>query len=187
MLDRSIFNAIPIPLFVMGADTEILDLNAAAIEFCGQTRDAIYRRRGGDVLHCLHSTNVPQGCGRGPACADCPIRCSVAKCLSGQASTRRRINLQVTQDGETKDLQALITVCPFTNDDGAIALLMLEDITDLSGLKNLIPICAHCKKIRDDEHYWDTLELYLRRHAGVDFSHGLCPACADELYPELRK
>jgi hypothetical protein len=63
----------------------------------------------------------------------------------------------------------------------------MEDITDLSTLKNLIPICANCKKVRDDDQYWHNLELYFTRHTGVDFSHGICPSCADELYPELRK
>lgn len=44
-------------------------------------------------------------------------------------------------------------------------------------LRGLIPICANCKKIRDDQGVWDPLETYLHQHAGVDFTHGLCPDC----------
>jgi hypothetical protein len=187
MLDRTIFDAMPIPIFLVGADLEVLDLNAAAVQFCGQTKDAVYRRRGGDVLHCLHSTDVPQGCGRGPACVDCLIRNSVSQSLTGQIVSRRRINLQITQDGLTRDLQTLITTCPVSDGSEKQALLMIEDITELSGLKSLVPICANCKKVRNDEQFWQSLEHYLRLNAGVDFSHGICPSCADQLYPDLRQ
>ncbi len=187
MFERTIFDAIPIALFLVTTDLEILDLNVAAARLSESTRDSVYRRRGGDVLHCLHATDVPQGCGRGPACADCAIRDSVKRCLTGQTISRRRANLQVKQGTTTKDLQVLITACPIQNDSEKRGLLMIEDITDLTTLKNLIPICANCKKVRDDDQYWQHLELYFRRHAGVDFSHGICPSCADQLYPELRR
>jgi CheY-like chemotaxis protein len=52
-------------------------------------------------------------------------------------------------------------------------------------LRGLLPICASCKKIRDDRGYWQQLELYLRDHAEVEFSHSICPACSSELYPDL--
>jgi DNA-binding NarL/FixJ family response regulator len=58
----------------------------------------------------------------------------------------------------------------------------LEEIKTLSGM---LPICAHCKKIRDDKGYWQQLEGYLKDHADVEFSHGLCPDCIRKLYPEL--
>ena len=50
----------------------------------------------------------------------------------------------------------------------------LAQVTTLSGL---LPICAWCKKIRDDEGYWQDVEGYLRKHSQVDFSHGICPDC----------
>lgn len=49
-------------------------------------------------------------------------------------------------------------------------------------LSGLIPICANCKKIRDDKGYWNLLESYIESHSDALFSHGICPACADELY-----
>jgi PAS domain S-box-containing protein len=50
-------------------------------------------------------------------------------------------------------------------------------------LKDLLPICAQCKKIRDDHGYWNQIELYFREHTDLTFSHGLCPDCARELFP----
>ncbi len=50
-------------------------------------------------------------------------------------------------------------------------------------LGGLLPICASCKKIRDDRGYWNQIEIYLREHSDADFTHGICPQCAEELYP----
>ncbi|MCG6895245.1 MAG: hypothetical protein LJE65_16710 [Desulfobacteraceae bacterium] len=58
----------------------------------------------------------------------------------------------------------------------------LASIKTLSGM---LPICSHCKKIRDHSGRWNRLEEYLGRHADAQFSHGLCPQCARRLYPEL--
>ncbi len=52
-------------------------------------------------------------------------------------------------------------------------------------LSGLIPICACCKKIRDDKGYWNQIETYIRDHSEADFSHGICPECARKEYPEL--
>jgi len=66
------------------------------------------------------------------------------------------------------------------------------DITELKAararvkvLSGLLPICSNCKKIRDDTGYWNRIEAYIHDHSEADFTHGICPACARELYPEL--
>jgi len=58
----------------------------------------------------------------------------------------------------------------------------LENVKKLSGL---LPICSSCKKIRDDKGYWHQVEEYMKEHAEIQFSHGLCPECTARLYPEL--
>lgn len=58
----------------------------------------------------------------------------------------------------------------------------LERVKLLSGL---LPICASCKKIRDDKGYWNQIEAYIRDHSEADFSHGICPECAIRLYPDF--
>src|SRR6266498_743816 len=57
-----------------------------------------------------------------------------------------------------------------------------EEVKRLSGL---LPICASCKKIRNDEGYWQEIEAYIRRNSDTEFSHGICPECAKKLYPEF--
>jgi hypothetical protein len=51
-------------------------------------------------------------------------------------------------------------------------------------LRGIIPICAACKKIRDDQGYWQQLEIFIRERSDAEFSHGICPECAKELYPD---
>jgi AmiR/NasT family two-component response regulator len=52
-------------------------------------------------------------------------------------------------------------------------------------LSGLLPICANCKKIRDDAGYWQDVAVYIRDHSEVEFSHGICPECMEELYPKF--
>jgi DNA-binding response OmpR family regulator len=57
---------------------------------------------------------------------------------------------------------------------------------EIKTLKGLIPICASCKKIRDDDGFWDQLEIYFSKHTDTLFTHGLCPDCADKYRAELK-
>jgi len=60
--------------------------------------------------------------------------------------------------------------------------LIQEQRSNITTLKNLLPICAKCKKIRDDEGYWKEIESYIESHTESKFSHGLCEDCCDKLY-----
>src|ERR1017187_6006275 len=71
---RMLFDAMPMPVFVMDEDVRILECNAAAARLFGPDKQTVVKRRGGEVLHCVHAVKVPEGCGRAPACPDCPVR-----------------------------------------------------------------------------------------------------------------
>jgi len=60
-----------------------------------------------------------------------------------------------------------------------------DALTEVVTLRGIIPICASCKKVRDDKGYWNQIESYIRDHSEADFSHGICPECAKKLYPDL--
>ncbi len=61
-----------------------------------------------------------------------------------------------------------------------------EALAEIKTLKGFIPICASCKKIRDDEGHWDHLETYFSKHTNAVFSHGLCPVCAEKYRSEIK-
>ncbi len=58
----------------------------------------------------------------------------------------------------------------------------LEDLETLNGL---LPICASCKDIRDDQGYWNQIESYISKHSRAQFSHGICPSCAEKLLKKI--
>lgn len=66
-----------------------------------------------------------------------------------------------------------------------IIVELQEAFSQIKTLKGLLPICAHCKKIRDDEGYWQSVEKYLHDRSEVEFSHGICPDCLQEHFPEF--
>jgi len=60
-------------------------------------------------------------------------------------------------------------------------------LQNIKTLQGLIPICASCKKIRDDKGYWNQIEAYISEHSSAEFSHGICPDCAKKIYPGYTK
>jgi hypothetical protein len=59
-------------------------------------------------------------------------------------------------------------------------------LRDLKILRGFLPICASCKKIRDENGVWNQIESYIRDHSEAEFSHGICPDCAQKLYPGIQ-
>lgn len=57
-------------------------------------------------------------------------------------------------------------------------------IEENKALRRLIPICLHCKKVRDDKGFWDNVDSYISLHSNIDFSHGVCPDCLKKYYSE---
>ena len=57
-------------------------------------------------------------------------------------------------------------------------------LTELRTLRGILPICFQCKRIRDDEGYWQAVDVYVTHHSEAEFTHGLCPECSKHLYPE---
>ncbi len=113
---------------------------------------------------------------------------------------------RLTKDGKIIDVW--LTVTRLSDDSGKTTLIATteRDITEkkaamlkmeqtidalqkalaeVKTLRGFLPICASCKKIRDDNGYWNQIEAYIRDHSEVEFSHGICPDCAKKLYPEL--
>ena len=104
-----------------------------------------------------------------------------------------RINTHLTLRNLQKSLQAEISQRREAEEalrQQTIALQqrnqeLQKALAQVKTLSGLLPICANCKKIRDDEGYWQQVEVYLHQHANAEFSHSICPDCMKKLYPEI--
>jgi PAS domain-containing protein len=180
----TVLDAIPSPIFVVDDDVQIIGYNLAASQMLAQEPDLVLRRRAGEILHCLHSTETPEGCGRATACKDCPVRNAVKETLAGRQVVRTRARMELVQGDEVKEIFLLATAASFAHQGQSLVLLILEDISELMELKKILPICTHCKKIRNDQEYWQGVETYFEEHLDLDFSHGICPECTKKLYAD---
>src|SRR5262249_53084239 len=114
--------------------------------------------------------------------------------------------VRIRKDGS--EVEISVTISPIKDAAGAIVgassiardignrrreeaerLKLITDLTNAlaqaNTLRGLLPICAACKRIRDDSGYWEQVEVYIQKHSNAGFTHGICPTCADQLYPEL--
>ena len=66
-----------------------------------------------------------------------------------------------------------------------LILDLQKALSEIKTLSGLLPICSHCKKIRDDKGYWNQIEGYLQDHSELELSHGICPDCAEKYYPDM--
>jgi len=179
---RHALDAIPAIVMVVDEDVRILYRNKAGREIARGER--VYNRRAGDVMHCLYALKADDGCGSGPACKDCVLRNSVKMSFSGKSVSRQPTDITLVRKGSASIVRALVSVSPFSFEDKMYSLLAIENISELAGLRSLLPICSSCKKIRGESGEWEKIETYLKRQQPeTDLSHGLCPACAKKLYP----
>lgn len=173
----AVFDALPSLVFVVDEDVRIQEYNAAASDLLMTERKTILKQRTGEILHCVHSSEVPEGCGRSPSCKDCIIRNSVTEASQGKRVVRRRARIELIRDTNKIEIYALITASPFSFKDRPRVLLVIEDISEIAELYRMIPICSICGKVRDDKESWMRVETYFKNSWDVDFSHGYCPDC----------
>ncbi len=182
---RKLFDAVPLPIFLVDGEVRILDLNPAAGRLVDQKREVVLKRRGGEAMHCLHARDVAGGCGQGPYCSDCVLRNSVIRSRQTGERVREKTVLEIREGEITRSVDLMVTTTPVEVEGELRVLLILEDISELTQLRRLLPICSKCKKIRDDREYWHTLESYLGKNLDLTFTHGICPACAEEMLADL--
>ena len=142
----AVLDAIPSPILVVDDDVQIIGYNLAASHLLAQNPELVMRRRAGEILHCLHSTESPEGCGRASACSDCPVRNAVNESMHGQRVVRKKARMQLVSAGQAVELYLLVTTVPFTHRDKCLVLLILEDISELMELKNIIAHLCQLQK-----------------------------------------
>ena len=92
---------------------------------------------------------------------------------------------QVTGEMLVRAIRYAIERKRIENEKAQVIVELQEALAKVKLLSGFIPICASCKKIRDDTGYWRQIESYIREHSNAEFSHSICPECSHKLYPEL--
>lgn len=174
---RAVFDALPSLIFVVDRDVQIQEYNAAAAELLQAGRETVLRRRAGDILHCIHSEETPEGCGRSAVCKDCIVRNSVVKAFLGNRVVRRKARIEYILDGKKKEIFSLITTSPFSFEGSLHALLVIEDISELAALYQMMFLCPVCGKMQNIEKTWMRVESYFKDNWDIDCSHSYCPEC----------
>jgi signal transduction histidine kinase len=127
---RNLLDAIPSLLFVVDSDVRIIYLNSAAASVLGG-QEAVSMKRGGEVLHCINSYVVPDGCGRSASCRGCVIRNSVGKAFRGEGIYRETARMRLNNGGVVAEVYFMVSANPLAYRGEKFVLLAMEDITEM--------------------------------------------------------
>lgn len=179
---KVLFDTIPAWVFVLDSECRVNAVNQAARDFTQCNEGDAHLGRHGNVIGCAHHREDPRGCGYSRHCITCIIRNSALEAIQGNATHRTKGKLDFLTG---KALNVFVSSAPFDYEGQMFAVTIIEDISLIVKLEGLIPICASCKKIRDDKGYWNRIEMYIEAHSEVEFTHDICPDCIERLYPTL--
>ncbi|HWQ07721.1 MAG TPA: PAS domain-containing protein [Holophaga sp.] len=192
----TIFESLPVPILLLDPDLSVRNMNhAASLLFfgCG-TPGAWYYQHGARPAAEAMTGLFPAGFARlaefTAAGLDRQEQEWVAtphgRPLTFRVLISRMLDLPSTFAGILVILDDLTERVEAARERERLIAELTRTLAEVRQLSGLLPICAWCKKIRDDKGYWAQLESYLASHAGVAFSHSVCPDCAAKLRSELR-
>ncbi len=159
-----------------------MDINPAALAALG-VRDDVIGRQAAEALGPLSELVAPPGSVMRDSVAEMP--------LSGAGSRYCEVSFSGLRSRQGAVAGHLIVLHDITARRAAeqekVRLIgeLTTALADVKTLSGLLPICASCRKIRDDSGYWQSLEKYVEGHSQAQFSHGLCEDCMRRLYPDL--
>jgi GAF domain-containing protein len=90
-------------------------------------------------------------------------------------------------DAQQKALEALSRQVMALLELRRVSARLANTLEQVKTLQELLPICAWCKRIRDDEGYWNQVEAFFHKHTGADFTHGICPECLEKVHAKWRR
>ncbi|MFH1985336.1 MAG: HAMP domain-containing protein [Pseudomonadota bacterium] len=161
---------------------ELLTLQCRAVAH-GEVGDCLDYRKGDELDTLIHAFN---------AMSEQLAGSRDESRQSQEALARSRDDLEIKVSERTRDLRALNDKLSQeisdrkrteTEKEALIAELQVA-LAQVKTLRGLLPICASCKKVRDDKGYWSQIEIYVADHSEAEFSHGICPDCVRRLYPD---
>lgn len=179
---RILLDTIPFLTLVIDPEFKVHAINEEAKKSLSWGDKKLLLNRCGEVIGCRHSTENLLGCGYSLYCEKCIVRNTGYEALQGKVTKRSKGKLELLPG---RDMNVLVSASSFNYKGQSYAVIMVEDISLVTELEGLIPICASCKCIRDDRGYWNRVEKYIEDHSEVEFTHDICPDCLKRLYPDI--
>ena len=196
---RNLFNTMTQGVVYQNAEGEIISANPSAEKILGLSLDQMAGRTsldprwkaihedGSDFLGDSHPAMMALRTGK-------TVNDEIMGVFHPNTNTYRWLKINAVPEykvGERKPYQVYTTFKDITDLKNAeekreqLIGELKEALSKVKILSGLLPICASCKKIRDDMGHWSQMESYIRERSEADFSHGICPECAKRLYPDV--
>jgi hypothetical protein len=133
-LIANVFDVLPLPAFVVDHDFNVIDFNFAGARLLDRVPFAVLRMRGGDKLQCIHSIEAGDGAAT-QACEECLVKNFVKEVFADAKACRKTQRMRLTREGKPPaEVDFLITVVPIPDESEPLALLILDDVGELSTL-----------------------------------------------------
>jgi hypothetical protein len=132
-LIANVFDALPLPAFVVDHDCNVIDFNLAGAKLLDRVPFAVLRLRGGEQLQCIHSIGTGDD-ESAQACQECIVRNVMRQVFDEAKACRKTRRLRLTGNGKPADVDFLITVAPIPDESEPLALLILDNAAELSTL-----------------------------------------------------
>jgi PAS domain S-box-containing protein len=125
------------------------------------------------IQHTIITGFKPHGGGNYYAIFSLQDVTSLTEAISAQHQSNRQLQLEIDERKRVEmKLEKTVTE-------------LHQALSEIKTLQGIIPICSSCKKIRDDEGFWNQIDLYINKFTSAEVSHGICPDCCKKLYPEI--
>jgi PAS domain-containing protein len=180
-----LYDFAPVGYFTFAGDETILAVNLTGARLLGIERSRLLNRRFGIMVTPVDRP-VFNNLMKKVFQSRKKETCEVELLKAGNQLLHVSIEAQVSEDG--RECRAAVVD---VSDRHRVELEQEQLISELQQslatvktLSGLLPICSKCKKIRDDQGYWNQIEVYIREHSNVNFTHGLCPECLQQFYPK---
>jgi len=164
----ALFETIPASVMVVGGDQKVRMVNRALEREFAVAAETLVDSCPGDALSCPRALQHPQACGTLDECLRCQLRPTIAEGLSGAKITRRRCQFSYRADEQTRELTFLVSTTPLDHKGERLAIVILEDITELSGLRKVVQAGDRFAGIIGNTPVMTQVFESIRELAGVD-------------------
>lgn len=132
---KGLFSAIPCGVLIVDRDRKVLVVNRIIERIFGMSDEEVKGKSGGEVLRCIHVHDSPEGCGFGDYCRTCLVRKTALEAISGKQINRNRADMELRVKGTPRNVTLLVSAAPFDHEGERLAVVVMEDITELSTLR----------------------------------------------------